>query len=92
MLIDMMGRSGTSFSSVPKKNNTLKSKKTNEEFTDVFAYANKNPENKIEVKKNIEKIIDNELTELKKSDTIIGESLNTINKTIETNKQLYVKS
>ena len=86
MLIDMMGRSGTSFSSVPKKNNTLKSKKTNEEFTDVFAYANKNPENKIEVKKNIEKIIDNELTELKKSDTIIGESLNTINKTIETNK------
>ena len=86
MLIDMMGRSGTSFSSVPKKNNTLKSKKTNEEFTDVFAYANKNPENKIEVKKNIEKIIDNELTELKKSDTIIGESLNTVNKTIETNK------
>ena len=86
MLIEMMGRSGTSFSSVPKKNNTLKSKKTNEEFTDVFTYANKNPENKIEVKKNIEKIIDNELTELKKSDTIIGESLNTINKTIETNK------
>jgi hypothetical protein len=86
MLIDMMGRSGTSFTSVPKKNNTLKSKKTNEEFTDVFTYANKNPENKIEVKKNIEKIIDNELTELKKSDIIIGESLNTVNKTIETNK------
>ena len=55
MLIDMMGRSGTSFSSVPKKNNTLKSKKTNEEFTDVFAYANKNPENKIEVKKKYRK-------------------------------------
>jgi hypothetical protein len=85
MLIEMMGRSG-GFTSVPKKNNTIRSKKTNEEITDVFNYANKSDENKIEVKKNIEKIIDNELTELKKSDTIIGESLDTINKTVETNK------
>ena len=85
MLIEVMGRSG-SFTNVPGKKNTIKSKKTNEEITDVFIYANKNPENKIEVKKNIEKIIDNELTEIKKNDTIIGESLKTDNKIVETNK------
>ena len=76
MLIEVMGRSGT-FNNVPGKKNTIKSKKTNEEITDVFIYANKSPENKLEVKKNIEKIIDNELTEIKKNDTIIGESLKT---------------
>jgi hypothetical protein len=85
MLIEMMGRSG-SFSNVPGKKNTIKSKKTNEEITDVFVYANKSPENKLEVKKNIEKIVDNELTEIKKNDTIIGESLKTDNKIVETNK------
>ena len=85
MLIEMMGRSG-SFTTIPGKKNTIKSKKTNEEITDVFVYANKSPENKLEVKKNIEKIIDNELTEIKKNDTIIGESLKTNNKIVETNK------
>lgn len=84
MLIEMMGRSG-SFTTIPGKKNTIKSKKTNEEITDVFIYANKSPENKLEVKKNIEKIIDNELTEIKKNDVIIGEKLDTTN-ILEKNK------
>ena len=50
-LIDVMGRSGTGFTPVAKKTNTIKSIKTGEEITDVVQYANKSPENKIEVKK-----------------------------------------
>jgi len=50
-LIDIMGRSGTGFTNVPKKTNTIKSIKTGEEITDVIEYANKSLENKI--KRNI---------------------------------------
>ena len=79
-LIDIMGRSGTGFNNVPKKTNTIKSIKTGEEITDIIEYANKSPENKIEVKKNINKIINDELVEIKKNDQIVGEKLNTVNK------------
>jgi len=84
-LIDVMGRSGTGFTPVAKKTNTIKSIKTGEEITDVVQYANKSPENKIEVKKNIEKIVDDELTQIKKKDEIVGEKLNTTN-IVEKNK------
>jgi hypothetical protein len=84
-LIDVMGRSGTGFTPVAKKTNTIKSIKTGEEITDVVQYANKSPENKIEVKRNIEKIVDDELTQIKKKDEIIGEKLNTTN-IVEKNK------
>ena len=79
-LIDIMGRSGTGFNNVPKKTNTIKSIKTGEEITDVIEYANKSLENKIEVKKNINKIVDDELTQIKKNDVIVGEKINTANK------------
>ena len=79
-LIDIMGRSGTGFNNVPKKTNTIKSIKTGEEITDIIEYANKSAENKIEVKKNINKIINDELAEIKKNDVIVGEKLNTVNK------------
>ena len=79
-LIDIMGRSGTGFNNVPKKTNTIKSIKTGEEITDVIEYANKSLENKIEVKKNINKIVDDELTQIKKKDQIVGEKINTANK------------
>ena len=79
-LIDIMGRSGTGFTNVPKKTNTIKSIKTGEEITDVIEYANKSLENKIEVKKNINKIVDDELTQIKKNDVIVGEKINTANK------------
>jgi hypothetical protein len=39
-LIDVMGRSGTGFTPVAKKTNTIKSIKTGEEITDVVQYAN----------------------------------------------------
>jgi hypothetical protein len=79
-LIDIMGRSGTGFNNVPKKSNTIKSIKTGEEITDIIEYANKTPENKIEVKNNINKIVNDELVEIKKNDVIVGEKINTANK------------
>jgi hypothetical protein len=84
-LIDIMGRSGTGFNNVPKKSNTIKSIKTGEEITDIIEYANKTPENKIEVKNNINKIVNDELVEIKKNDVIIGEKLDTTN-ILEKNK------
>jgi predicted RNA methylase len=80
-----MGRSGTGFNNVPKKSNTIKSIKTGEEITDIIEYANKTPENKIEVKNNINKIVNDELVEIKKNDVIIGEKLDTANN-LEKNK------
>jgi predicted RNA methylase len=80
-----MGRSGTGFNNVPKKSNTIKSIKTGEEITDIIEYANKTPENKIEVKNNINKIVNDELVEIKKNDVIIGEKLDTTN-ILEKNK------
>jgi len=87
-LIEIMGRSGSgsAFQAISKKPNTIKSKRTGEEITDIVTYANKSPENKIEVKKDIHNIVNKELTEIRKKDQIIGESLNIKNITEQTNK------
>jgi len=86
ILIDVMGRSGTSFEPVASKPRTLRSKKTGEEITDVIEYARKDENTKTEVIKDINKIVDNEVTQIKKNDVIIGEKISDSNLIDQTNK------
>ena len=86
ILIDVMGRSGTSFEPVASKPRTLRSKKTREEITDVIEYARKDENTKTEVIKDINKIVDNEVTQIKKNDVIIGEKISDSNLIDQTNK------
>jgi len=76
ILIGLMGQSG-GFTAVPKragKPPAIKSLKTGEEITDVFEYAKSSAEKNIEVKKNIKNIVEKEIEQVKKNDTIIGDT------------------
>ena len=73
ILIGVMGESG-GFTSVPKRPGAIKSLKTGEIITDVREYAKSSVEKNAEVKNTVKNIIDKEVDNIKKNDTIIGDT------------------